>query len=81
MMKFTFGIQINMEVFFKLTRSFWVCVTGHAQNTQNNMLPISLQYLRKDVSDEVDFLYADKHKGVLQIDTMILIKAFLKFPK
>ena len=70
-----------MEVFFKLTRSFWVCVTGHAQNTQNNMLPISLQYLRKDVSDEVDFLYADKHKGVLQIDTMILIKAFLKFPK
>ena len=80
MMKFTFGIQINMEV-FKLTRSFWVCVTGHAQNTQNNMFPISLQYLRKDVSDEVDFLYADKHKGVLQIDTMNLIKAFLKFPK
>ena len=24
---------------------------------------ISLQYLKKDVSDEVDFIYADKHKG------------------
>ena len=30
-----------------------------------------LQYLQ-EVSDEVDFLYADKHESVLQIDTMIL---------
>ena len=33
-----------------------------------------LQYLKKDVSDEVDFLHADKHKGLLQIDTMILME-------
>ena len=28
----------------------------------------------KEVSDEVDFLYADKHESFLQIDTMILME-------
>ena len=32
-----------------------------------------MQYLKKEVSDEVDFLHADKHESLLQIDTMILI--------
>ena len=66
-MKFAFDIKINMEVFYKLILSFWMCVTRHAQNTQNNMFAISLQYLRKDLSDEVDFLLADRHKGMLQM--------------
>ena len=33
---------------------------------------ISLQYLKKEVSDEVDLLHAGKHESLLQIDTMIL---------
>ena len=37
------------------------------------MFAISLQYLKKEVSDEVDFLYVNKHKSLLQIDIMILI--------
>ena len=73
-MKFILGIQINMEAFYKLILSFWVCVTKHTQSTQNNKFVIFLQYLKKDVSDEVDFLHADKHKGLLQIDTMILME-------
>ena len=32
-----------------------------------------MQYLKKEVSNEVDFLHADKHESLLQIDTMILI--------
>ena len=32
---------------------------------------MSLQYLKKEASDEVDFLHADKHESLLQIDTMI----------
>ena len=63
-----------MGVFYELILSFWVCVTKHAQSTQNNKFAISLQYLKKDVSDKNDFLYADKHKGLLQIDTMILME-------
>ena len=59
--------------FFKLLLSFKVCVTRHAQITQNNNFPISLQYHKKELSHEVDFLHADKHESLLQIDSMILM--------
>ena len=35
--------------------------------------PFFLQHLKKEVSDEVDFVHADKHESLLQIDIMILI--------
>ena len=50
-----------------------MCVSRHAQITQNNKFAISLQYLKKELSDEVDFLHVDKHESLLQIDSMILI--------
>ena len=56
----------------------------YVQITQNNKFAISVQYLKKGVSDEVDFLHADKDAGYLQIDTMIFDgdgQAFPKFPK
>ena len=34
-MKFLFGMQINIEVFYNLILSFWVYVTRHVQSTQN----------------------------------------------
>ena len=46
-------------------------MSRHAQITQNNKVAISLQYLKKDGRDKVDFLHADKHESFLQIDTMI----------
>ena len=52
--------------------------------TQNNKLAISLQYLKKEVRDEVYFLNADKHESFLQIDNCIFDgdgQAFPKFPK
>ena len=45
----------------------------HVQITQNNKFAISLQYLQKEMSDEVDFLHVDKHESLLQIDTKILV--------
>ena len=45
-----------------------------AQITQNNKLTISLQYLKKEMSDEVCFLHADKRGSLLQIDSMILME-------
>ena len=45
----------------------------HTHITQSSKFAISLQYLKKKVSDEVDFLHADKHLRFLQIDTMILM--------
>ena len=42
-------------------------MTSHVQITQNNKFAISLQYLKKEESDKVEFLYADKHKSLLQM--------------
>ena len=35
----------------------------HAKSIQNNKFAISLQYLKKVVSDEVELLHVDKHRG------------------
>ena len=37
-----------------------------------------MQYLKKGVSDEVDFLHADKHESFLQIDSMIVLMGTVK---
>ena len=42
----------------------------HSRSTQNNKYTISFQYLKKEVSYEVDFLHADKHQSFLQVNTI-----------
>ena len=49
-----------------------MCVTRHAQITKNKKFAISLQYL-KELNNKVDFLHADEHENLLQIDAMILM--------
>ena len=71
-MKWFFCLQINTKVFYKMILSFWVCATRVTQSTQNNKFAISLQYLKENGKNEVDFLLADKHQRFLQIDTIIL---------
>ena len=39
-----------------------------------------LWYLKKEVSNEVDFWHADKHESFLQIDTMIFVGDGQAFP-
>ena len=72
MIKSIFCMQINIEVFCKVIVSFWVCVARQAQSTKNNQFTISLQYLKENMKDEVDFLPADKCWSFFQIDTIIL---------
>ena len=48
-------------------------MSRHAQVIKNSKFVISLQYLKEGVSDEADFLYADKHENLPRIDTMVLI--------
>ena len=45
----------------------------HAKSTQNNNYAISPQCPKKVVSNEVDFLHADKHLNFLQVDTTFFI--------
>ena len=61
-------LQINTK-----WQSYEMYVARHARITQNNNFAISLQYLRKELSHKVDFLHADKHESLLEIDAMILI--------
>ena len=51
-----------------------MCVARHVHITQNNKSAISLQHLKKEVSDAVDFLHAGKHESLLQTDTIILME-------
>ena len=44
----------------------------HSQSSQKSKFVMSLQYLKKEVRDEVDFLYADKHQSFLEVDLNIL---------
>ena len=58
-MKLILCLQVNTKVFYKMIVSLLVCLAKHAQSTQNNKLAISLQYLKENMKDEVDFLSAD----------------------
>ena len=48
-----------MNVFYTLIVSLRLCVASHAQSAQNDKFAIFLQYLKKEVSNERDFLHAD----------------------
>ena len=70
MVKFIFGRQINIAVFYNVI-TFWVPVARHARSTQNKyafMRNISL----RNVGDEVDLLPADKQKTFLLVDSIFL---------
>ena len=60
-------------------------IVQHSQSSQNSSFAISLQYLKKKVRDEVDFLHADKHQSFLQVDfntsrIKVSYKVILLFP-
>ena len=41
-------------------------MTSHAHITQNNKVAISLQYIKKEVSDKIGFSHVDKHRGAVK---------------
>ena len=49
-----------------------VAIFQHSQSYQNSKCAMSLQYLKKEVTDEVDFLRVDKHESFLQGNTIII---------
>ena len=46
-------------------------VASHTLSTQNNKYAVPLQYLKKELSCEVDLVHTDKHKDLLQVDSII----------
>ena len=69
-------LKVKQEIFFYSVSttlkfptswylSFLAGLARHAQSTQDNRFVISLQYLQKEVGDEVHFLHVDKHKSFI----------------
>ena len=77
-MKLIFCLQINFKSFFIFTLTFQVCVARYVQITQNNKFAISLQYRKKEVSNEVFYLRADKHESLLQIDRILILMGMVR---
>ena len=68
MMKFIFGMQINIEVFYKLILSFWVSATRHAQSTRNKKFAYLCNISRKAWGGGVKLIFCQ------QINTKLLNK-------
>ena len=45
-----FCMLINIKVFYKVKLSLMMCMIKHSQSTYSNKLPVTLQYLKKEVS-------------------------------
>ena len=54
-MKLIFCVQINIKLSYKLIPLILVVLAKPAQIALNNKFAKSLQYLKKEVRDEVDF--------------------------
>ena len=80
-MKLIFCIKISMTLSYKLMLWFLMGMVKHFRRYQNSKFVMSLQYLKKEVRNEVDFLHADKHQSLLQIDinTLKVFKVFKVF--
>ena len=63
--------------------SNWKCVRLGIPKLLKTFLlkAISLQYLKKELSVEVDFLHAEKHQSLLQIDSITLMGDVQAFPR
>ena len=56
-----------------MTLSFLLLVARYGQNTQNSKFEISLQFLKKEERDEVDFLHAENIKRSYRLMLLILV--------
>ena len=67
-MQLIFWKQISIKVSYELIPWFWWWIIKHSKSSQNSKFTIFLQYLKKAVKDETDFLHSDKHPSFPQVD-------------
>ena len=53
--------KLKVESLLQIDTMILMGMVKHSQSSQNNKFAISLQYLKKEVRDEVNFLHVDKH--------------------
>ena len=72
----TLGIRVSYKVILSLLMGMMKC----SQSTQSNTFAMSLQYLKKEVTDGIYFLYADTSK-FLQVGIIIFDGSGQRCPK
>ena len=72
MRKLIFFLADKHESMLEIDIMILMVMVKHSQSSPKRKFVMSLQYLRKKVRDEVDFLHAHKHQSFLQIDFNIL---------
>ena len=65
-------MQISMKTCYKLILCFWWAILQYLYNILKKKLDMSnftmsLQYLKEEVRDKVDFFHSDKHQSFLQV--------------
>ena len=63
----------EIRVSYKVILSSLMGMINHSQSTQSNKLAIFLQYLKKEVRNGVNFLYADKHQRFYKLGLLFLM--------
>ena len=69
----------NHQAFLQVD-TILVEIANHAQSTKKSKFAKSLQYLKKEVRDELTFC-ADKHQSFLQVNTITFDGRSQAFPK
>ena len=67
-MKLIFLQVDKHESLFQIDAMNLMGMVKHSHSSQNSKFAMSLQYLEKEVIDEVDLLHEDKHQGFLKVD-------------
>ena len=70
-MKLIFLHANNGESLLQIDSMVLMGMVKHFQSSQNSKFAMSLQYLKKEVKDEVDFLHADKHQNFYKLISII----------
>ena len=86
MINFIFGMQMNIEAFYNLILTFWLCITRHTQSTQNKFAYLCSISRKAWVMKLIFFFFLppDKDKNSLQIDSItsgVHSQTCLKYPK
>ena len=72
MRKLIFFLADKHESKLHIDSMVLIVMVKHSQSLPKTKFVMSLQYLRKQIRDEVAFLHADKHQSFLQVDSNIL---------
>ena len=59
--------SLGIKDAYKVLLSFLLGMIKHFQSTQSNKFAISLQYLKKEVRKEVNFLHTDEHQSLYKL--------------